>query len=272
MVTILVDTAELRRRGLRNEAEAVEAVEESGSNCPPPSMPPAIINGGDDHTAHGRGNATSGVAPTSAASADSAPVASGTDAGQSAADSGGSSAGHFAASTGPASSAQGGDAQDAAPATKPDAHVKEQQTEHTPHGHRDIDPMDPLSGLHSDRLRESLEREAFRGADAVAQDSAIAARARTFAARVDCGVHELPSIDISRTAQDARIAALHGEVPAWVRGNPELDPAMFKAAEQTSVRVPMHAPEQPPLQSPERAPSQEHTSASARTPGRALER
>ncbi|WP_157655460.1 hypothetical protein [Burkholderia ubonensis] len=272
MATILVDIAELRRRGLRNEAEAIEAVEESGSNCPPPSMPPAILPGGDEHVAHGRGNAPSEVAPTSAASADSAPVASGTDAGQSAADSGGSSAGHSAASTGPVSSAHSGDAQDAAPATEPDARAKEQQTEHTPYGYRDIDPSDPLSGLHSARLRESLEREAFRGADAVAQDSAIAARARTFAERVDSGAHELPSIDISRAAQDARIAALNGEVPAWVRGNPELDPAMLKAAEQTSVRAPIHAPEQPPSPSPERAPSQEHASAPTRTTAREFDR
>ncbi|WP_157376339.1 hypothetical protein [Burkholderia ubonensis] len=272
MVTILVDTAELRRRGLRNEAEAAEAAEESGSNCTPPSMPPAIITGDDHSSVHGRGGTASEGAPTNAASVGSAPAASGPDAGQSAADSGGSSAGHSAASTGSASPAQGGDAQDSAPATKPDAHVKELQTEHTSHGHRDIDPMDPLSGLHSDRLRESIEREAFRSADTVAQDSAIAARARTFAERLDSGAHELPSIDISRAAQDARIAALNGEVPAWVRGNPELDPAMLKAAEQTSVRAPMHAPEQPPSPSPERAPSQEHASAPTRTTAREFDR
>lgn len=268
MVMILVDTAELRRRGLRNEAEAAEAAEESGSNCAPPSMPPAIITGDDHSSVHGRGGTVSDGAPTNAASDGSAPTTSGPAAGQSAADSGGSSAGHSVASAGPSLSAPGGDAQDAAPAAKPDAHVKEQQTEHTPQGRCDIDPADPLSGLHSDRLRESLEREAFRGADAVAQDSAIAARARTFAERVGSGAHELPAIDISRAAQDARIAALNGEVPAWVRGNPELDPIMLKAAEQTSVRAPTRAPEQ----SPERAPSQEHTSAPARTPDREFDR
>lgn len=263
MVTILVDTAELRRRGLRNEAEAVEAVEESGSNCPPPSMPPAVIAGDDYSTAHGRGGAASeGV------SAGSAPAVPGPDAGPSAVDSGGSSAGHSTASTGQASSAQGGDAQDSASATKPEAHVKEQQTEHSPHGHRDIEPTDPLSGLHSARLRESLEREAFRNADTVAQDSAIACRAKTFAERADSGAHEPPSIDISRAAQDARIAVLKGEVPAWVRGNPELDPAILKAAEQASVRVPMNAPEQ----SSKCMPSQEHTSVPASTSGRELER
>ncbi|MDC7707713.1 hypothetical protein [Vogesella indigofera] len=259
MITILVDIAELRRRGLRNEAEAVEAVEESGSNCSPPSMPPAVIAGDDYSTAHGRGGAAS-----EGASAGSAPAVPGPDAGQSAVDAGGSSAGHSAASTGPASFAQGGNAQDSAPAMKPEAHVKDQQTEHTPH----IDPTEPLSGLHSARLRESLEREAFRNADTVAQDSAIAARAKTFAERADSGAHDPPSIDISRAAQDARIAVLNGEVPAWVRGNPELDPAILKVAEQASVRAPMNAPEQ----SSKCMPSQEHTSVPASTSGRELER
>lgn len=284
MATILVDTAELRRRGLRNEAEAVEAVEESGSSSPPPSMPPAIITGDDHSSVHGRGGTASEGAPTNAASGGSAPAASGPDVGQSAADSGGSSAGHSAASTGPSLSAQGGDAQESAQETKADAHGKSPQAEHTSPGQRDIDPDNPLSGLRSDRLRDSLEREAFRSADSIAQDSAIAARARTFAERVDSGAHEPLAIDISRAAQDARIAALNGEVPAWVRGNPELDPAILKAAEQASVRAPMHAPEQSPFhapdcapaqshqQSPDRAPTQTHVSAPSRMSGREFDR
>ncbi|MCG9096945.1 hypothetical protein [Laribacter hongkongensis] len=273
MVTILVDTAELRRRGLRNEAEAVEAVEESGSNGPPPSTPPAIITGDDNYgTAHGCGGATPEGAPTSAASAGSAPAASGADVGQSTADLGGTLAVHSAASTGPASAPQGGNVQESGQETKADAYGKSRQEEHAWPGPHDIDPDSPLSGLRSDKLRESLEREAFRSVDTVAQDSAIAARARTFAERVDSGTYAPPSIDISRAAQDARISALNGEVPAWVRGNPELDPAILKAAEQTSVRAPVHAFGQSPLPSPERAPSQEHALAPARTPGREFAR
>jgi len=124
MATILVDTAELRRRGLRNEAEAAEAAEESGSNCAPPSMPPAIITGDDHSSMHGRSGTVSEGPPTNAASGGSAPSPSAPDAGQNVADSGGSSAGHSGASAAPSLSGQGGDAQDAASAAKPDAHVK----------------------------------------------------------------------------------------------------------------------------------------------------
>ncbi len=163
MVMSLVDTAELRRRGLHNEAEAADATEESGGNYLPPSMPPAIIT--DDSATPMRSGAAPHGLPTSAASA-SAPAASAPDVGPSAAGSSGGAVSHSASSA----------------------------------------------------------------------DSAVAACAGTFAERADSGAHNPPPIDTSRAAQDARIAALNGEVPVWVRGNPELDPAMLNAAEQLPVQ------------------------------------
>ncbi|CAJ2933685.1 Uncharacterised protein [Burkholderia pseudomallei] len=127
-----------------------------------------------------------------------------------------------------------------------------------------IDTSDPLSGLYSSRLRDSLAREAFGSASGVAQDSAIVAQADSFASRFQAraqrfGPDAVP-VDISSAAQASRIAALNGEIPPFARGNPALDPAMMRTPDQTTKREPVSAPRkmrsQSPIESPARSPSQ----------------
>jgi hypothetical protein len=122
------------------------------------------------------------------------------------------------------------------------------------HGTHPIDPADPLAGLHSSRLRDSLEREAFSSASGVAQDSAIVARADSFARRFNERAQSFGpdsvSIDISRPAQDARISALHGEIPPFARGDAELDPAIIRVLDRATSREPAPAPAQGRAQAP----------------------
>lgn len=144
-----------------------------------------------------------------------------------------------------------------------------------------IDTSDPLSGLYSSRLRDSLTREAFGSASGVAQDSAIVAQADSFASRFQAraqrfGPDAVP-VDISPAAQASRIAALNGEIPPFARGNPALDPAMMRASDQAMNREPVSAPgqmrTQSPIESPARSPSQSPAQSPGGTPGsRAYER
>lgn len=144
-----------------------------------------------------------------------------------------------------------------------------------------IDTSDPLAGLHSSRLRDSLTREAFGSASGVAQDSAIVAQADSFASRFQAraqrfGPDAVP-VDISPAAQVSRIAALNGEIPPFARGNPALDPAMMRASDQATNREPVSAPgqmrTQSPIESPARSPSQSAAQSPGGTPGsRAYER
>lgn len=50
--------------------------------------------------------------------------------------------------------------------------------------------------------------------------------------RVEDIVWPKVDIDLSPSGRAARIAALNGDVPDWVKGNPELDPALIKKAER----------------------------------------
>ncbi|EKS9884145.1 hypothetical protein BTK96_001052 [Burkholderia pyrrocinia] len=134
------------------------------------------------------------------------------------------------------------------------------------HAHH-IDLADPLAGLHSFRLRDSLEREAFRTADSIAQDSAIAERAlsptaRALFERAQVISHESVPLDISRAAQDARITALQGEIPPFARGDPSLDPAIVRAMERSPSQSPGLAQEQARTQ----APAESTASLSSQSP------
>jgi hypothetical protein len=135
-----------------------------------------------------------------------------------------------------------------------------------PYAHH-IDPADPLVGLHSFRLRDSLEREAFRTADSVAQDSAIAERvlsptARALFERAQGISHESAPFDISRAAQDARITALKGEIPPFARGDPALDPAIIRAMDRSTSQV--SGPAQEPVRTP--APDESTAALSSQSP------
>jgi hypothetical protein len=144
-----------------------------------------------------------------------------------------------------------------------------------------IDTSDPLSGLYSSRLRDSLTREAFGSASGVAQDSAIVAQADSFASRFHARAQrfgpDAVTVDISPAAQASRIAALNGEIPPFARGNPALDPAMMRPFDQATNRESVSAPgqmrTQSPFESPARSPSQSPAQSPSVSPGsRAYER
>ena len=125
----------------------------------------------------------------------------------------------------------------------------EPEADHRMHA---FNSADPLAGLYSSRLRDALEREAFGSASSIAQDSAIVARADSFAHRFEersksFGPYSV-SIDISRTAQNARIAALNGEIPLFARGDPELDPAITRALGRSTSREPTTTPTRSPTE------------------------
>lgn len=140
-----------------------------------------------------------------------------------------------------------------------------------------IDPADPLSGLYSPRLRDSLEREAFRTATSTAQDSVIAERVLSPTAQAlferakSIGREPLP-FDISPAAQDARIAALKGDIPPFARGNPELDPSLIRERNQSLAQSIEQVRTQAPVESAVAVSSPSHVAASSRARGIDMER
>lgn len=266
MALILVDAADLRRRGLNNEAEVVESLEEMGDIPHPSRMPPAIITMEPDGQPS-RGDYRPSAAPVSSpgrdicdstssaahvpATAGSAPGSPSSSVGEVARTGSGTHGG------GELETAAGSDAT----MTGSAAHGQGEHANPQSHNPTGIDPTDPLAGLYSERLRTSLEREAFRTADTIAQDSAIAERvlspaARALLARAQGVGHEPLPFDISRVAQEARIAALNGEIPTWARGNPGYDPALTRAAEPAPSCAPVQA----------RSEALDHTATDARVP------
>lgn len=118
---------------------------------------------------------------------------------------------------------------------------------------------DPLAGLHSERLRDCLERDAFRAASGDAQDSAIWRNAsRTLP--LDVLRQFQPGTPhpgaSSRAARAARIDALRGEIPHWAKGDPQNDPTLLRATQpRTRGRV---APQRAAAPAPKPAPARAH--------------
>lgn len=120
------------------------------------------------------------------------------------------------------------------------AHASAAVDGHDPHGllhdphhgaHDDIE-SNPLGGIRSARLADSIQREAFFGASTDAQDSAIREAARAMLAHVRFP----PTPDLSWTAQQERIAALDGALPDFARGNPVYDPSAPGFVPDTPLR------------------------------------
>lgn len=146
----------------------------------------------------------------------------------------------------------------------------------TEHGTQPIDTSDPLAGLYSSRLRDSLTREAFGSASGAAQDSAIVARADSFAHRFheraqSFGPDAVP-IDISRSAQEARIVALNGEIPPFARGDSTLDPTLIRALDRTANREPASAQVQALTRSHGEMPTQRSITSSPHLRDSGMER
>jgi hypothetical protein len=236
--------ADLRSRGHDGEAEAAEIMNALGQLPVPPPMQAAALPS-EPETLASRGKSRSAETP-SASSAHGAAAETDDALGHEHSPAPGSPNSGHPDGTAHAASAAGSEATEhgGEPGHVGVGGAQLDPTLHDRHGDQaGIDPADPLAGLHSDRLRASLAREAFRAADTVAQDTAIAERALSPAAqsllqRAERIGHEPLPLDISREAQAARIAALHGEIPSWARGNAELDPALHKSAEQLPVRTP----------------------------------
>jgi hypothetical protein len=127
-----------------------------------------------------------------------------------------------------------------------------------------LDPHDPLAGLYSVRLRDTLTREAFITASSLAKDSAIAERALSPALRelyrFASAVPPEPSpFDSSREAQAERIADLNGDRPQWTKGHSEFDATQLRgAAEQVPRQAHGQASAGNQMQSTDAAPSRAH--------------
>lgn len=100
---------------------------------------------------------------------------------------------------------------------------------------------DPLAGIHSERMRQRIEFDAFKASSGTAQDSAIASAAdrllqpelRSMLTR------DVPLIDTTPAGRQARIAALGGEIPKWARGDMENIPTVIRA--MSAAREPQMA-------------------------------
>jgi len=239
----------LRFTGRHKEAAAVEA---AGSDAPPPrpepvfeeiplppppAHQPAVVQGDPTDFRHGAPAPSAG--PSAGRSAGSAPSlgssgssGSGGGAGAPGADMSSGSGGGGRSSAG-----SGKEVSAAHPDAHPDAHDKHTDTHHKP-----FDRDDPLAGLRSERLKEKVSSDAFKSASASAQDTAIGEEARMllpefmrpmFKPERDLGPGP---IDISKEARQARIDALHGEIPQWAK-NTDLDPAMHAKAAPTHAKA-----------------------------------
>jgi len=268
-MTHFVDTKSLRQRGLHDEADVLDSLDEAGSGSratPPARIQARLTQANSSAKAQSTSSTGAEVAIEQAREGGSESAAGSPEAisrvGASSASSSGS-----VASSGDGERAEtkaSNESKQSATNTHTEDYGETVGAEFERHDRRAIDPSDPLSGLYSDRLRQSLEQEAFRNAAPVAQDSAIVEKAKTFSERVKAGNHQPPPLDISRAAQDARIAALEGAIPAWVRGNRELDPALLKASEAASTRA--------LAQPPERIAEPQPSSARSSAPNRSLDR
>lgn len=96
---------------------------------------------------------------------------------------------------------------------------------------------DPLSGLYSEKLKDRLIKEAGAGASDSAKDSEITrlANLQKIFGEENFAKFKNPLAnmvqDSSPAAQAQRIANLNGAIPAFAKGNPELDPLMIRARE-----------------------------------------
>ncbi len=228
MTFVKPDSADLRRRG---EYGAADVLDNMPPLSPPlPSQPAAMVvqdrEGREDRSSGSGSAGSSRSAPTEAAPAG---AESGPSMGGGAGPAGGAgeaSSGEHAGGAAPGAGSGAGQEQPADPHPTPEPHV------HQPDLHDD-----PLAGLHSERLRDRLQRDAFSTASQTAQDSAISHRADQLSRRYDPAVNntlELPALDVSPATRQASWAALGGAVPGWVKGDPVYDPALIRAAERNA--------------------------------------
>lgn len=227
------DAAEIEEAGTPEPSRRPappEAMPESGpvQESRPSAAPSARIATGDDHKTAAR--AAAGAAPSAGgAGGGAAPTAEGGI---------GSAGGEREAATGGGGSRAGG--------TRPEAEESEQEKAQDPSrpsailgqaqapGELPGLDSDPLAGLHSERLRERLERDAFRAASGDAQDSAIW-RSAVRTLPPDVLIKFQPGTPhpgaSSRAARAARIDALRGQIPDWARGDPQNDPTLLHSAQ-----------------------------------------
>lgn len=247
MVDLLVGG--LKAVGRHKDAAEVEARwgGGGGSKSDDPAPPPCEAEGERES---GGGSVSVAVesanAPKPAAGAEAGAASSGSGS-SSEADAGSSSSSSGSSSGSSAASAPGADHADApeAPAEALEAGPEAAPTDAPVPPSESAPPpvdlaADPLAGVFSDHMRESITKEAFASASGEARDSATAAEAAALrAAAVLTGKIRIEDIvwpdadqDFSPAAHRARIDALGGAIPDWVKGNPDLDPALIKKAER----------------------------------------
>lgn len=262
--------AAMRFAGRHRDAAEVEEAAQPGPSpreIPPDEIPPtaaapdqpALVIHRDERDAaigHGFG----GDSPASESTSSSSAASASPTTGESASSSAGSSA-----SAGSSSSAshRDGERSDAADRSQrqPTADHLDLRHQHQPDQLPNLHD-DPLAGIRSDHLRERLERDAFASASTGAQDSAIARRAdQLLPPELRGSRSDFPAslLDTSPAARTARINALHGQLPDWVRGDPSSDPALIRSASSpAAVRAadsPAHQPAQKLPDQPAHSPA-----------------
>lgn len=250
----------LRFTGRHREASEIEAAAEPApwrSPTPPERIPPSpplastpamIICGDERDRAYGSpGGSSAGASAGSGVSAET---------GQR-----GSSSANTASASQATASGSGGHTGGAGTEAEREDGLNERSRDSQPHAvpveHGTHDTSEPelpnlhdapFAGLHSARLRDRLEREALAGASSTAQDAAITRAAdRLLPPELRSLLnHDLPPhlLDVTPAARSARIDALGGEVPAWVKDDPAHDPTILRAREArpAPAHEPAHSP------------------------------
>lgn len=268
----------LRFAGRHADAQEVEAAASGCGSRPAPPEPPdeippsapleptpaALVIHGDE-----RDVASGYAAPAADVSAGSSSAGSEAANGPAAASAASAEAGGTATAWGGAGagSAEGEDREGKPESVQEHAATPQQQPHEQPSNLHD----DPLAGIHSERLRQRIESDAFKASSGAAQDSAIASAADRLLQPELRSVltRDVPPIDTTPAARQARIAALGGEIPKWARGDLENDPAVIRAmsAARDSKTASNSAVNGVRLREPAKAPAPASTAATAQRIG-----
>jgi hypothetical protein len=239
------DAAEVESAAQPEPARGPTPVESIPPSEPLPSTP-AIVSHDAEHEAHGATSHESGGASSPAPEAGGGSGSSdGTVAQAGTAGSGDS------LDSSQIDSGQGSHAEHDDPEHGEDhGHQQDTHSHHalpTPESHA---LRDPLDGIYSERFRARLEREAFAGASETAKDSAIVQTADRLLPAEVRGLlqHDVPNIDISTAARNARIEGLGGEMPAWAQLELFKDSAHARSVE---AAAPPEHPAHTPIRQPE---------------------
>lgn len=205
-----------------------EPVEDAGPALAPPDSGGSSVAANDDTGVGPHGGGGGGASGTDHSSGD-APGHAGAGGGEPGEHGGEHGGAHASEPRGEHGREHGGEP----PVAAPDALTDDSAYGlHAPHDSHDELHADPLAGIRSARLRDSIQRDAFRTASSDAQDSEIRSAAERM---LNLGLPFPPTPDLSPAAQQARIEALQGELPTWARGDARYDTAARTQPEPAGI-------------------------------------